>query len=78
MHINIRSLNKNFDNLYNLLSNLAFSPSIVAVPKTRLKTQPLTNISIPGFSFVHVDSESNAGGVATYISDSIQFQLHKE
>ena len=37
MHINIRSLNKYFDNLYNLLSSLKFSSLIVAISETRLK-----------------------------------------
>ena len=78
MHINIRFLNKNFDNLYNLFSFRKFSPSIVVISETRLKNLPLTNISMPGNSFVYVDSESNAGGVAAYISNSIQFQLQKK
>ena len=78
MHINSRFLNKNFDNLYKLLSFRKFSPSIVAISETRLKNLPLTNISTPGNSFVYVDSESNAGGVAAYISNSIQFQLQKK
>ena len=78
MHINIRSLNKNFDSLYNLLSFLKFSSSIVAISETRLKNLPLTNIFISDYRFVHVDSEINANGVAAYISNSIQFQLHKK
>ena len=72
MHINIRSPKKNFDNFYNLLSSFKFSSSIVAISEARLKNLPLTNISIPGYSFVHVDSESNAGGMAAYISNSTQ------
>ena len=68
MHINIRSHNNYFDNLHNLLSYLKFSPSIVAISEIRLKNQPITNISIPVYSFVHVDSASNAGDVAAYIS----------
>ena len=64
------TLNKNFDNLYNLLFSLKFSPSIVAISETsRLKDLPLTNIFIPGYGIVHVDSENNAGSVTVYISN---------
>ena len=78
MHIKICFLNKNFDNLYNLLSCLKFSPPILATFETILKNLPLNNISIPGFNFVqknnvYADSENNAGGVEAYISNSIQF-----
>ena len=76
MLITIRFFNKNFDNLYNLLSSLKFLLSIVVISETRLRNLPLTNISIPGYSFVHIDSESNAGGKAAYISNSIQFHLY--
>ena len=78
IYINIRSFIKNFDNLYNLFFFLKFSPSIAAISETRLKNLPLTNNSIPGYSFIHVDSESSAGGVAAYNSNSMKFQLHKK
>ena len=78
MRLKVCSLNKNFNFVYKLLSSVEFSPSSVALSESRLKNQFLTNISIPGYSFVHVDSESNGGGGAVYISNSIQFQLHKK
>ena len=78
MHLNILSLKKKFDISYNLISFLEFLPSIVAFPETRLKNHSLTNILIPSYSFVHVDSENNAGGEAVYIFNSIQLQLHKK
>ena len=40
--------------------------------ETSLKEQPLININIPGHSFIHTDSPTNAGGVAMYISTAIQ------
>ena len=75
MHFNIRSLQKNFDFLHDFLSLLHSSPDIICLPETRLKEQPLININIPGYSFIHTDSLTNAGGVAMYISTAIQHSI---
>ena len=84
MHLNIRSFHKNYDALYNLLQSLKFSPDLLCLTETRIRDQPLFNISLPGYSFVHVNSKTAAGGVAAYISNRLnykfyekQFRLHK-
>ena len=79
-HINIRSLNKldNFDNFYEFLTTLPFFPDIVCVSETRLKGDPLINVSIPGYNFLHSDSVTNAGGVAIYVSSKFQFTIDHE
>ena len=78
--INIRSLNKldNFDNFYEFLTTLPFFPDIVCVSETRLKGDPLINVSIPGYNFLHSDSVTNAGGVAIYVSSKFQFTIDHE
>ena len=40
-----------------------------------MKINPLINISLPGYEFFHVDSPTNAGGVAIYISNQLQYDL---
>ena len=75
LHLNICSLQKNFDLLYEFLTTLNFSPDIVCLTETRIKFQPLISVEIPNYSFVHVDSESAAGGVAIYVSDRFQYEL---
>ena len=45
------------------------------VSETRLKGNPLINISLPDYNFVHSDSVTNAGGVAVYVSTKYKFQL---
>ena len=84
MHLNIRSLPKNYDALCNLLQSLKFFPDLFCLTETRIKDRPLFNISLPGYSFVHVNSKTAAGGVAVYISNRLnykfyekQFRLHK-
>ena len=50
MHINIRSLQKNFDLLTEFLDFLRLQPDISCLTETRIKTQPLLNISIPAIA----------------------------
>ena len=76
-HANIRSLTKNFDALYELIS-LPVSPDVVCVSETRIKGEPLINISIPNYNSFHKDSPTNAGGVAIYVSKKHQFKVIQE
>ena len=66
MHINTRSLQHNFENLNDLLLQMKFQLDILYVSKTKIKISPLINISLSGYEFFHVDSLTNAGGVAIY------------
>ena len=75
IHFNVRSLQKNFDAFNEFLCNQPCSPDIICVTETRLKTQPLLNIDISGYTFVHIDSPTAAGGVAMYISNALQFSV---
>ena len=45
------------------------------VSETRLKGEPLTNITIPDYNFAQTDSVTNAGGVAIYFSSKYKFEL---
>ena len=67
LHINIRSLQKNFDDFYNLLCSLPQPPVIIALSKTRINLHPLSDIEIPGYTFYYSNSPSKAGGVGVYV-----------
>ena len=43
---------------------------IIGITETKIKKdiKPKTDISIPGYKFYHVDTESDKGGSAIYIS----------
>ena len=41
---------------------------LICLSETRINDEPSTDISITGYSFVHVSSHLTAGGVAVYIS----------
>ena len=46
--------------------------------ETRISCQPLFNFSLPSFSFVHVDSQTAAGGVAVYISNRSNYEFYEK
>jgi len=73
LHLNMRSLHKNYDDLHTFLSDLSSKPHIIAISETKLKDKPLINISIPGYIFLHTNSVFNAGGVGIYFSDLLKF-----
>ena len=75
MHVNIRSLHKNFDSLYEFLVTLSFSSDIFCLTETRLKSEALINIDLPLYKFNYVDSTTAAGGVAIYVSNKLQFEV---
>ena len=54
VHVNIRSLNKNFDDLSHCLSQFSVPPNVVT--ETRLKDSSLVSISISGDEFVFANS----------------------
>ena len=66
---------ENFDALFEFLTLLPYTPHIVCVSETRLKGNPLINIAIPNYNFVHTDSVTNAGGVGVYVSSKFKFQV---
>ena len=78
LHINIRSLQKNFDDLVNLISQFTVLPDIICITETRLKNNPLINISIPGYDFVKANTSSLAGGVGMYVSSKLNFEVIAE
>jgi len=74
IHINIRSLNKNFEKPEELLLDIGKTPEIIAISKTKLQTK--FNTYLPGYSFIQNDSETNAGGVGLFIKDTLNFTAH--
>ena len=68
LHANIRSLHKNFDSLIDFCESLSAKPDIICLTETKLKDIPYANINIPNYNFYHSPTQTNADGVAMYIS----------
>ena len=78
IHINIRSLQKNFDSLQEFLCLQPNLPDVICLTETRLKQQSLLNVNLSGYSLIHHDSPTNAGRVAKYLSKQIQYEVLTE
>jgi len=53
------------------------SPDFIATSETKLKSKCCTNIQIPNYNFVHVDSLTNAGGVGLYVNKKLQYTVRQ-
>ena len=74
IHINLRSINKNFDKLHQLISQMPFDPNCIAITETKInKRSNLNSFQLDRYDFIHVDSLTCAGGVGLYINNSLQY-----
>ena len=73
LHVNIRSLQKNFDKLFETFNEFSPEPDVICLSESRIKTSPLVNINIPGYEFVFSSPRVNSGGVGVYISTQLNF-----
>ena len=74
LHVNICSFLKNYDELYQFVSELRIKSLTICITVTKLKGIPDVNISLPGYLFIHENSSTNAGGVGIYISKILCFE----
>ena len=76
IHINCRSLNKNFKALENLLTSISEKLTVIAVSETWLTELSEDTFNLLGYSFV---SKSRAnklgGGVGLYIDSTLEYKL---
>ena len=74
LHVNIRSIIKNFDKLEELIYQMPAQPDFIFITETKLKqTSPINLISLPGYGFYNKNSLSRAGGVGFYVKEDIKF-----
>lgn len=78
MHLNIRSLNHNFDNLKQLIDNpLQSTFSVIGLTETWLTKSSSAHYALPGYKLIE-NSRNNrtGGGVAFYIKENIVYTIH--
>ena len=76
IHMNARSLSKNFENISTFLSTLCHRFSIIALSETWISNQPLIPFHLDGYTFIHSDRLSGrGGGVAFFVKNNIDFSL---
>ena len=76
LHLNVRSINKNFESFKIFLSNLNFSFSIICFSETWLNDSNLdnSNYELPNYVGVHqIKNHYKGGGVSVYIHKNFEF-----
>ena len=66
-HVNIRSSQKNFESLSDLLNTCTKYPNIICLIETRIQKSPYMNVTLSDYELLYFNSPTNAGGVAIYI-----------
>ena len=74
-HINIRSLQKNFNSLQEFLCLRPKIPEIICFTESRINKDFSINIELPDFKLFRNDSVSRAGGVAVYVADTFNAEI---
>ena len=69
----MRSLTKNLTMLNDILDTFKKVPDIIAISETKLNDNYLSNISIPGYSFLNTKSKTSAGGPGLYLAEELNF-----
>lgn len=77
LNCNIRSIQANFDNLMQLLNYLNYPFHIVSLLETWLNrsNEQISNLDLPGYSFLSQPTAQRAGRVGMYINNGIQYSV---
>lgn len=79
LHVNTRSLTKNINRLEEVICLMMYQPDLIAITETKLnKNSNINLVQLPGYHFFHINSLTQAGGVALYIKCSINFNVRKD
>ena len=72
LHLNIRSLQKNYDDLsYDLVASLFFRPDVICLFESRIN-QSLKSIQPRGYNFIKAKPNKQAGGTAIYVCSKLK------
>jgi hypothetical protein len=75
LHINCRSLNKNFDSILQLIAQFKFTIPIIAVTETWTTKLTEADFPISGYKFIAKSRENKSGGgVGLYVLETISFK----
>ena len=79
VHFNVQSLQKNIDKLTTLLANVSETPDIIAISETKITyVQPIVNVDITEYDFIHCDSITKAGWVGFYVKQTLPYKQKTE
>ena len=53
-------------------------PDIIAISESKINENTSANLNIPGYAFVNINSKTQAGGVALYVSNDLEFSRRSD
>ena len=79
LHLNIASLQFHFEELKILLQLLNYSFDIIAISESKIQKgiNPVKDINLPNYQYIHTPTETTKGGTLIYIIKQINFQTTK-
>ena len=80
-HVNIASLDKHFDDLEFILTQLKYKFDVIGISEHKIfkDTLPSKNIKIPGYhEFIFEPTETTHGGTGFYIKDNVDFIIRED
>ena len=81
LHLNIRSLQKNFDSLFNLLMTLKFEFKVICITETWCSDNSMNHnlFKIPQYNSIHqVRRTGKGGGIAVFLHESLTFNVRHD
>ena len=81
LHLNIRSLQKNFDSLLNLLMTLKFEFKVICITETWCSDNSMNHnlFELPQYKSIHhVRRAGKGGGIATFFHESLTFNIRHD
>ena len=78
LHMNIKSLNKNFPEIENMLIELNEYPDVIALTEIKIKESGTQVNRVLNYFTVHNDTKTSPGGLGIYIKSNICFKLRQD
>ena len=76
LHLNIASLQKHVDELRSLLFILNCPFDFIGITETRLSdSNPILNLEIEGYKFIHTPTTTKCGGASIYIRNDHRYEI---
>ena len=81
LHLNIRSLQKNLDSLFNLLMTLKFEFKVICITETWCSDNSMNHnlFKLPQYKSIHqVRRTGKGGGIAVFLHESLTFNVRHD